>query len=76
MKVWYQSATFWALVVSATAHALVLIGVPESDAQQVAAELVRAAVPVVGLIADAVGVWGRARAAGPLSAKHDDRRIE
>lgn len=67
MKRWYQSRTVWALVVSATAHTLVLLGVAEAEAEQAAATLVAAIVPVVGLIADAVGYYGRRNAQGPLA---------
>jgi hypothetical protein len=75
-KVWYRSATLWALAVSALAHCLVLLGVNESEAETAAAELVRALAPVVGLVADAVGAWGRRRAEGPLTISTDDRRLE
>lgn len=75
MKVWYRSATLWALVVSAIAHLLVIAGVGEAEAEQAAAELVAAVAPFVGLVADAVGVWGRKRAEGPLAATSDDRRL-
>lgn len=67
MKRWYQSRTIWALMVSATAHALTLLGVAETDAQQQAAQLVATVVPVIGLIADAVGAWARRNAEGPLA---------
>ena len=75
MKMWYRSATMWALVVSAVAHSLVLFGVGEAEAEQAAAEFVRGLAPVVGLIADGVGAWGRRRAEGPLALSHDDRRL-
>lgn len=67
MKRWYESRTIWALVVSAIAHGLVLLGVAEGEAEAQAAELVKVAAPIVGLIADAVGAWGRRQADGPLA---------
>ena len=66
MKRWFQSNTVRALIISATAHVLVLIGMAESDAERTAAELFILLVPVIGLIADGVAFWGRRRAEGPL----------
>jgi hypothetical protein len=66
-KPWYQSATLYALAVSALAHALVLLGATEGEAQEAAAGFVAHAIPVIGLVADAVGAWGRRRAQGPLT---------
>ena len=67
MKRWFQSNTVRALIVSATAHVLVLIGMAEPDAERTAAELFILLVPVIGLIADGAAFWGRRRAEGPLA---------
>jgi hypothetical protein len=75
MKVWYRSATLWALVVSAIAHLLNIMGVGAEEAERAATELVAGLAPVVGLIADAVGAWGRKRAEGPLTLRNDERRL-
>ena len=67
MKRWFQSNTVRALIISATAHVLVLIGMSEPDAERTAAELFILLLPVVGLIADGVAFWGRRNAEGPLA---------
>lgn len=67
MKRWFQSNTVRALIVSATAHSLVLIGMSEPDAERTATELFILLVPVVGLLADFIAFWGRRNAEGPLA---------
>lgn len=76
MKVWYRSKTIWALMVSATAHLLVILGVGEGEAERHATAIVAALAPVIGLAADAVGAWARQRAYAPLAMSSDDRRID
>jgi hypothetical protein len=67
MKRWHESSTVRALIVSATAHVLILVGMAEPDAERTAAELFILLVPVIGLIADGLAFRGRRKAEGPLA---------
>jgi len=67
MKRWYRSATVRALIISATAHGFVLLGMAEPESERTATELLVLLIPVIGLIADSVAFWGRRRAEGPLA---------
>lgn len=67
MKRWFQSNTVRALMISATAHVLVLIGMSEPDAERTAGELIILLLPIIGLIADGAAFWGRRNAEGPLA---------
>ena len=66
-KRWFQSSTVRALIVSALAHLMILIGMSEPEAERTAAELFILLVPVIGLLADGVAFLGRRRAEGPLA---------
>ena len=72
-KPWYRSNTIYALAVSALAHLLVLLGAAETMAQEQAATFVTAAVPIIGIAADAYGAWARKRAQGPLTLTGGDQ---
>ncbi len=74
-KPWYKSATIYALAVSLLAHVLVLMGAGEGTATELANNFVTALIPIVGIVADAVGAWGRSRATGPLTAKENPMRL-
>jgi hypothetical protein len=67
MKRWYQSATVRALIISATAHFLVYMGMAEPDAERTATEIAVSLLPLIGMVADGVAYWGRRRAEGPLA---------
>lgn len=74
MKRWYQSNTVRALIVSALAHLMVLLGLTDVEAGEQASALTDAIfnlatliVPLVGLIADYIGYRGRRNAEGPLA---------
>lgn len=64
-KPWYKSATAWSIAVSFLSHLAGWAGVPVDDAGiKAAAEIL---LPVVGMGVDAIGLWGRSRAQGPLT---------
>lgn len=67
MKRWFQSNTVRALIISAVAHLLTLIGLSGPEAERTAAELFILFVPIIGLLADGFAYWGRRNAEGPLA---------
>lgn len=63
-KVWYRSATVYALALSIVSHATAWAGIHVDES--LLQEFIQSVVPAVGMGLDIIGLAGRSRAQGPL----------